>query len=198
MSLGERIQKDFTTITLVLIPVAIVINIVGGQLVKVLKIPIYLDSVGTVLVGALAGPLAGALTGVLTNIIWGIIFSDPVVIPFGIVAGVIGLLAGIFASRGVFKNIIWTIVAGLVTGFIAAVVSAPIATYIFGGVTGAGTDLLVAAFQSMGANIITAAFGQGIVSDPLDKTVSFLIVWVILRGMSKRLLTQFPRGDTVL
>jgi energy-coupling factor transport system substrate-specific component len=198
MSLGERIQKDFTTITLVLIPVAIVINIVVGQLVKVLRIPIYGDSIGTVLAAALGGPLVGAITGVLTNVLWGIIFSDPTVIPFGIVGGVIGLLAGIFAARGVFKSLIWTIVAGLVTGFIAAVISAPIATYVFGGVTGAGTDLLVAAFQSMGASILQASLGQGIVSDPLDKTVSFVIVWVILRGMSKRLLSQFPRGATVL
>ena len=45
-------------------PVAIAINIVLGYTVQtVLKLPIYLDSIGTILVGVLAGPLAGALTG---------------------------------------------------------------------------------------------------------------------------------------
>lgn len=198
MSFSERIQKDFTTITLALIPVAIVINIVAGQLAILLRIPLYLDSIGTVLVGALAGPLAGALTGVLSNVLWAIIFSNPTLFPFSIVAGLIGLAAGIAGSRGAFKSLMWTIVAGILTGIMAALVSAPIAYYVFGGVTGAGTDVIVAAFQAMGASVLQAALGQGIVSDPLDKTISFVIVWLILRGMSKRLLSQFPRGGTAV
>ena len=40
---------------LALIPLAIAINIAGGQLVKALRLPIYLDSIGTVLAGALLG-----------------------------------------------------------------------------------------------------------------------------------------------
>ena len=47
----------FDTRTIVLIPIAIAINIVLGQTVgSVLKIPIYLDSIGTILVGVLGGP----------------------------------------------------------------------------------------------------------------------------------------------
>ncbi len=61
----------FDTRTIVLIPIAIAINIVLGQTVgAALKIPIYLDSIGTILVGVLAGPIAGALTGALSNLIW--------------------------------------------------------------------------------------------------------------------------------
>ena len=60
------IAGQFTTRVIVLIPVAIAINIVLGYTVQtVLKLPIYLDSIGTILVGVLAGPLAGALTGIL-------------------------------------------------------------------------------------------------------------------------------------
>ena len=39
-----------------LIPIAIAINIILGQTVAAaLKVPIYLDSIGTILVGVLAG-----------------------------------------------------------------------------------------------------------------------------------------------
>jgi len=55
MSLKEQLKKDFSTITLVLMAVAIVLNIVLGQLVSLLKLPIFLDSIGTVLVALLAG-----------------------------------------------------------------------------------------------------------------------------------------------
>src|SRR3954462_1745060 len=61
----------FDTRTIVLIPIAIAINIVLGQTVSaVLKVPIYLDSVGTILVGALAGPLPGLATGVVAHAAW--------------------------------------------------------------------------------------------------------------------------------
>ena len=54
------VSRQFTTRVIVLIPVAIAINIVIGYLTQsVLKLPVYLDSIGTILVGVLAGPLAG-------------------------------------------------------------------------------------------------------------------------------------------
>src|SRR5205814_1464541 len=67
----DSIARQFDTRTIVLMPIAIAINIVLGQTVgTALKIPLYLDSVGTILVGALAGPIPGALTGLLANLIW--------------------------------------------------------------------------------------------------------------------------------
>src|SRR5438067_2206017 len=103
MSFSERLKEDFSTRTLVLIPVAIAINIAVGQLVTILKLPIYLDSIGTVLVGALAGPWAAALTGALANIIWGLTLA-PTALPFFYVAAVIGLMAGFFARWGIFRR----------------------------------------------------------------------------------------------
>ena len=52
---------------LALMPVAIAINIAVGAIIVALRLPIYLDSIGTVLVGVLAGPWAGALTGLLVE-----------------------------------------------------------------------------------------------------------------------------------
>jgi hypothetical protein len=253
----ESIKKDFTTRTLVLIPVAIAINIAIGTLVVVLKLPVYLDSIGTVLVGAIAGPWAGALTGALANLIWGLF--TPNIAPFFYVAAVIGLMAGFFGRRGVFQResprwlsvligvvffftlaffitaflnrqtdstgyttypapgaligrylVLFLVaivvggligyfllqrggyagLAGLATGVVAAILSAPTAAYVFGGVTGAGTDLLVAAFRASGANILSSVMAQGAVSDPFDKMTSFMVVWLILRALPARFRTQ--------
>jgi energy-coupling factor transport system substrate-specific component len=245
----QSLRSDFTTLTWTLIPVAIVINVVVGQIVQnVLKLPVYLDSIGTVLVAVLAGPLAGALTGALSNIVWAIVFSSPISAPFAITALVIGLAAGILASAGWFRRelprqqglavvvvfgvvlivlqwvnsgpigallaaaltvlalaLTWLnvfpaliVAGGVLTGILAAIVSAPIAAFVFGGVTGSGTDLLVALFQATGANILQAALGQGLVSDPFDKFVSFIVVFLILRGLSTRLIARFPRSANVL
>ena len=67
----NRVQQDFNTMTWVLIPVSIAINITIGQIVLVLKLPVYLDSIGTVLVAVSMRTMGWRFTGMLSNIIWG-------------------------------------------------------------------------------------------------------------------------------
>ncbi len=188
-------KRSFNTLTLALIPVAIAINIAIGQIVVLLKLPIYLDSIGTVLVGMLAGPLAGLLTGALSNLIWGLSGLNPTYTPFFYVAAVIGLLAGIFTQIGWARKIWMWGLGGLITGVVAAIISAPTSAIVFGGVTGAGTDLIVAALRASGAGIMQATFGQGIVSDPLDKLATFLVVFLIVLALPLRLRLRFPMSD---
>jgi hypothetical protein len=354
-------SKRLGTATLTLIPVAIAINIAMGSIVSYLHLPIYLDSVGTVLVGVLCGPLAGALTGLLANLVWSILplpgGGGPTIAFFAPVAGVIGLMAGFWGGRGVFRlksgdervgsflavaagvaaaavallvvqqttgipsvggtqdeqnrfvvmslailvfavivafasrrtifafqpddrrispalvvatslaagvivlaivrllfgptgyfstvngdptilngaNLaglalpdpaamiaalviaavaalgagfwasrgenarlfpVW--IGGLTTGLVAAVMSAPIAAGVFGGVTGGGQDALVALFRTLGLNVFQSAFAQGLTSDPLDKTISYTVVFLILSALPVTVRTMFVRGeDTV-
>ena len=193
----NRIRQDFTTVTLVMIPVAIAINIAVGQVIYGLKIPLYLDSIGTVLVGVLAGPWAGALTGLLANLVWGLSGLNVAYAPFAAVGAIIGLLAGLFGEAGWLRTWWKVLVAGLITGLVAAVISAPISAYVFGGVTGGGQDAVVAIFRGMGAGVLPATFAQGISSDPLDKAITYLIVWLIVRGLPGRFLARFPRAESV-
>ena len=101
----HSISSQFDTRTLVLMPIAIAINIIlGATVANALKIPIYLDSIGTILVAALAGPIPGALTGALSNLIWTYVLPPPFqngpAAAFAIVAAVIGLMAGLMARAG--------------------------------------------------------------------------------------------------
>ena len=288
----DSIARQFDTRTIVLIPVAIAINIVLGQTVgTALKLPVYLDSIGTILVGVLAGPIAGAATGLLSNLAWtfllaGTPFGSPYAWPFAIVAIEIGLLAGLFGYAGVFRSrpntpparlaagaavalavlggLVWfgvlpfyaglcepggtgaqacfqlfaagdvdplflilgiavalllafgvaslvlrlardrdlgvayVMVAGVACGVISAFIAAPIAALVFGGVTGSGTDLLVAAFQFAGSDLQTAVLQQSLISDSIDKTASYLIVFALLGALSRRVAARFPQGERAL
>ena len=110
--------------TLVLIPVALVLNIVLGQFVGSTLVPFYLDAIGTVLIAVLAGPAAGAATGALSSIVWS--FFNPTVLPFAAGAALIGCLAGLAARYGLFRRFYLVPVAGFLTGIIGGVVSAPL------------------------------------------------------------------------
>lgn len=196
--MNTELKRDFSTITWALIPVAIAINIAIGQLTFNLAIPLYLDSMGTVLVGVLAGPWAGALTGLLSDLIWGLTGWYPQITPYASVAAMIGVLAGLFSQVGWLRAWWKVLLAGAITGLIAAVISAPITAYVWGGVTGAaGPDAVIAFFRGMGAGVLPASFGQGVSSDPLDKALTYLVVWLIVLALPKRFIARFPRAENV-
>ena len=50
-----------------------VLNIVGGQIALLLRLPIYLDSIGTVLAAATMGPLYGMLPSLLSGVRRGVL-----------------------------------------------------------------------------------------------------------------------------
>ena len=54
-----------------MIAFAICINFVGGQIALFLKLPIYLDSIGTVFVAAVLGPFYGMLPNLLSGLLMG-------------------------------------------------------------------------------------------------------------------------------
>jgi len=367
---AARRSRDFSTSVLVIMPVAIAINIAVGSIAYALRLPIYLDSIGTVLVGVLAGPWAGALTGLLANLIWALLpvpgGSGPLAAFFSPVAAVIGLMAGFWGSRGVFQLrsddervgsflalasgiaatgvaflaiqltlglpdlaidvsanpelegqlmanqtlfvtyalvslaigvvVAWVSrrtvfrfrpgdalrirgslaaasgiatallafvvlrllfgetgyfstfeeepgagglaslaiadpvgmwlqaglgllaglavyywarhgenarlfpvwVGGMTTGLVAAAMSAPISAIFFGGVTGGGTDLVVSLYRTLGLNVFTSVFAQGLTSDPLDKTISYTVVYLILAALPITVRTMFSRGETTV
>jgi energy-coupling factor transport system substrate-specific component len=89
------------------------------------------------------------------------------------------------------------ILAGVITGVIAAAISAPITAYVYGGVTGAGTDVITAFFRSMGLENLAANFLQGLAVDPLDKAVTFLVVYLIAQLLPLRFIARFPRAGDI-
>jgi energy-coupling factor transport system substrate-specific component len=189
----EKIKKDFTTMTWVLIPVAIAINIAVGQIVVLLKLPVFLDSIGTVLVGIICGPWAGALTGALSNTIWGLFNPDS--LPWWPVAFFIGLVAGLCANAGLFKNWWKVILSGFLIALTAAIVSTPIAVYLYGGITASGSSFITAYLLQTGQGLWSAVVSTSFLTEPVDKITTAMLAFAIVQGLSKRLVARFPRPE---
>jgi energy-coupling factor transport system substrate-specific component len=193
MAQQKNVKFTFSTMTLALIAMAIVLNIAIGQLVALLKLPIFLDSIGTVLVGILAGPLAGGLTGLLTNLIWGMV-SSPVAAAFSPVAMVIGIAAGLCAKYGLFKTWWLAVLSGVIITFFNAVVAVPIRLYMFGGITGSGADFMTAYMLALGKDLFGSVVVTVFTSNLLDKVVTALLAWAVVKGLPSRTLHRFS-GD---
>lgn len=86
-------KHKITTYHLCLIALAVVINLVGGQIALILRLPIYLDSIGTILIAAACGPVYGMIPNVLSGLVLGMtsdiysLYYAPVGILFGYLTG---------------------------------------------------------------------------------------------------------------
>lgn len=196
MAQSEKFGKTFSTVTLALIAFAIVLNMAIGQLVSLLKLPIFLDSIGTILVGILAGPLAGGLTGLLTNLIWGLI-SSPVAAAFAPVAMVIGVVAGLCAKYGLFKTWWQVIIAGVIITIFNAIVAVPIRLYMFGGITGSGADFMTAYMLALGKDLFGSVVVTVFTSNLLDKVVTALLAWGIVKALPEKTVSRLSRINSV-
>lgn len=189
----DKIKKDFSTMTWVLIPVAIAINIVIGQIVVLLKLPVFLDSIGTVLVAILCGPWAGALTGALSNTVWGLF--NPESLPWWPVAFFIGLVAGFCAKAGLFKSWWKAIFSGFLIALTAAIVGTPINVYLFGGITASGSSFITAYLMQTGQSVVSAVLSTNFLIEPVDKITTAMLAFAIVQGLPKRLIARFPRPE---
>lgn len=196
MSFTERIKADFTPIVLALIPVAIVLNIVVGQITSALSLPIFLDSIGTMLVALLAGPWVGGLTGLLTNLLWGLI-SSPTAAAFAPVAMTIGIVTGLLARVGLFRRWWQAILSGAIVAIALSFVAVPIRTYLFGGVTGSGADFITAYMLAVGRSLFGSVIITVISSNLVDKIVTAVVAWVIVKSLASRFVARFPRATAV-
>ena len=172
-----------------MIPVALVLNIVVGQIIGSVGIPLYLDSTGTVLVAALAGPWAGIATGVLSSLVWSAF--NPSVLPFAATSAAVGGLAGVAIKHGALKNIATALLSGAVIGIVVGMLAAPVAAFVYGGTAGVGTGAVVSLLREMGHSLLQSVTLQSFISDPLDKALVMLLVWLVLKSLPKRTLAAF-------
>ncbi|MFA6925318.1 MAG: hypothetical protein WC223_13815 [Bacteroidales bacterium] len=181
-------------LSLALIPLGIAINIGIGSLVYALKLPIYLDAIGTILLTLLLGWRAGVITGVLGFALTSLLIN-PLAIYFICTQAVIAVYVHLLAKRGAFSNVYKTIFTGVGMGVIAAIFSAPVIVYLFGGLTGNGTSLIVAYMLASGKTIINSVLLSGFSIEPIDKTIQCLLALFLLKSVPKSILNKFQSGS---
>ena len=157
-----------------LIGLCIAINMVAAWIAVILKFPIYLDSIGTIMAGFAFGPLFGVLSGVISAFVNTI--GDPIALYFMPTQIIVGFTAGYFKflKRDDYKSKLY------LTPFMsipAAISSALVATYLFGTVTTAGSSYIVQALRAvMDLPDFVIVFIIQIITDYADKLISILLV----------------------
>ncbi len=92
-------MRSSKSLKLTIMGIGIALNIIGAFIALNLRLPIYLDSIGTIMVGFVLGPVYGMVTGVLGSVVSGITF-DIYSLYFAPVQIFTGFLQDIFMKKG--------------------------------------------------------------------------------------------------
>jgi len=179
------------TLGIVLIPVCIAIDWAGRSIDKLLNLPLFLDSIGTVLGGILAGPWVGALSGFIANFInAGTV--DPIAAWYSLVSLGIGFAAGIGGYLGWHRRPRGWIALWILVFLVASIVSTPINIGLFHGQSGVWFgDGVYTALVKAGVPIwISSYFDEASVGF-VDKLITVLAAILIFQGLPRRYRSLF-------
>ncbi len=195
MSKKDMWSLKLTTASLVLIPAAVAINYIGKSFAGVLKLPLWLDAIGTVLASMLAGPIIGALCGAINNIIYGLTM-DPISFIYAITSVAIGLAVGIMAYQGWVSSFWKAFMIGVVVAVVSAVVSTPINIWFWKGQTGnIWGDALYAFLIAHKNPVWLSSFLDEFVVDLPDKIATVMIGYWIFKGLPKKLTVLYNNDN---
>lgn len=159
---------------MVLVGFGIALNIVGAFIALNLRLPIYMDSIGTIMIAYLLGPKYAVLTGLSGSIVSGISFDiyslyfAPVQISTGLISGWVfqtNLIKGRKIPLGV-------LLFALPTSFVSAVISAA----VFGGITSSGSSYIVQVLSAINVPTVVSVFIVQVITDYIDKYIAVLLV----------------------
>lgn len=157
-----------------------ILNIAGSFIALCLHLPIFMDSIGTILVSKVLGVKYGILTGVISSLLAGIIFDVYALyyLPVQIIIAILTALP--YQNKNIFKKAFMISVP-------ASLVGALITAYVFGGITSSGSSFLVILLSKTKIGLTAACFIVQIASDYLDKVIALFLVQLLLsRSFSKR------------
>ena len=191
-------KTKLSTASLVLIPACIGINYLGKLFASVLKLPLWLDSIGTCIGGALGGPIIGALCGAANHLIYGFTTGDSITLVYALTSLGIGLAVGIMARLGNMEKISGALITSVIAGLVAVCSSTPLIVIFWGGTTGnVWGDAVFAATQASNMPDLLGSFLDEVVGDAPDKIFTILLVYAILKGHPKKLTALYDVNDSV-
>ncbi|MPQ42223.1 ECF transporter S component [Clostridium tarantellae] len=186
-------MNNAKTLKITLVGIGIALNIIGSFIALTLRLPIYLDSLGTIMVSFLLGPLWGVITGILGSITSGITF-DIYSLYFAPVQIFTGLFAGFLYNKGFMRGkkiFIAVLVITIFVSFTGAIITA----FVFKGLTSSGSSYILITLNNLGVNPIISAFIVQFFTDYLDKLVACILMISVIKRIPLSLKNKLETNN---
>ena len=155
----------------------IVINLGGAVLAGVMRLPLYLDSIGTILAAVLGGYLPGIVVGLATNLLKDI--SDPTSVYYGTLSVLIAITSAFYSKKGYLKKASGVMTFILLLSAIGGGLGFLLTWCLYGEAYKTGVAQTM--YQSGVLSSFQAAMVADYLSDLADKVVSVGVVLLVLK-----------------
>lgn len=174
-----------------LLPTCVALNFAGSLIRDMLKVPLFLDTGGTLLATFIGGPVVGLCAAALHAVVMMIVYG-PIQIWTILPTGIIALIVGFSAKKGWTKSWLGLILTLIAEQPFACVASAYVYTYIYGGFSGGGLDIMHAVFMEATSSVFASSFISELVSGFLDKAVLTVVLMLIFRALPAKFRVATP------
>lgn len=172
---------------LLLMLVGLLLNVIPAKIAIFFGIPLFLDSLGTVLTAMLGGYLPAVIVGFGVNAINGI--AEPVAMYYGVLSVLIATLATFLFRRGFFHSIwkllIVILLFALIGGGIGSIFTYALYGFNFG--EGISAPFAIAFYDVLHWNRFNAQLVADIVIDIFDKSVIVLLSALIYKFIPRNI-----------
>lgn len=179
---------------LTIMGLGVALNIIGALIALTLRLPIYMDSIGTIFIACILGPKFAVITGLCGSLISGMTF-DIYSIYYAPVQIFTGYLSGLMFEKGFLKGkktFLGVFIFVLPTSLLSAVITA----FLFNGITSSGSSYIVQLLNVLGMNKVLSAFITQIITDYSDKFVGVLVVNFLIQVIPSSIINKFKlRGQ---
>ena len=153
-----------------------------------LQIPLFFDTIGTVVATALFGLVPGLATAVGTHLFmellnWPLSGSY---LPWMVCNASSAIILRVLMRRGQFETPVHALIAGLWIALVNALIGAIVASALFAGDTKHAVDFIASALYTLGQNVFSAAFLARLPVNIADKTIAVFVAYGALRLTQRR------------
>ena len=205
MTTIKKPHDDLKSIGLMVVCIAL--NFVLSQIVSKLGLPLYFDSVGTLVASATGGFLPGVVVGFLTNVVihlynrYILLNPDDVTLYYCVVSVLIALVAAAFAQKKYFRKVSIKLLLPVIC---FVLIGGGIGSVITWGLYGntMGDELASSLAGRIYTNVISNAFWAqmyaGLITDIPDKLFSTIVAFMLCKFYPKKLKPSRDRIDLAM
>ncbi|WP_424554600.1 ECF transporter S component [Streptococcus agalactiae] len=164
------------------ISIAIAINLIGANLALFLRLPIYLDTIGTLLIAVILGPWYAASTAFLSALInW--MTTDIFSLYYSPVAIVVAIITGILIKRNCKpSSLLWK---SLIISLPGTIIASVITVILFKGITSSGSSIIAQFLHGIGLDMTSSLILVQVGTDYIDRLISLILVFSIITLLKK-------------
>ncbi|HFQ4897715.1 ECF transporter S component [Streptococcus agalactiae] len=172
------------------ISIAIAINLIRANLALFLRLPIYLDTIGTLLIAVILGPWYAASTAFLSALInW--MTTDIFSLYYSPVAIVVAIITGILIKRNCKpSSLLWK---SLIISLPGTIIASVITVILFKGITSSGSSIIAQFLHGIGLDMTSSLILVQVGTDYIDRLISLILVFstiTLLKKHSPNLINQ--------